>query len=165
MKNDNNSYEHTTKGLHPTPMSERTPSTTTGAQRPTPPEAEASDPVIFTYSRKEALADGVQVDVTPTAKQCGFKIPVFLTASVYHDFVEVPEGVEGQDEAGRLWDILWMLYNAIRKSPLTSSGLSFELYVRNDNTKPQLVTLHAVCEALDFDSLEPAITITLPDED
>ncbi len=141
------------------------PSTTTGEQRPTPPKVEASEPVIFTYSRKEALADGVQVDVTSTAKFCGFKIPVFLTASVYHDYVEVPEGDECQDEAGRLWDVLSVLYYAVHHYRWHTDHVEFQVCVRNDNRGPQLVTLHAVCEALDFDDLTPAITVTLPNED
>ena len=31
-----------------------------------------------------------------------------MTRPVWGQYVEVPEGVSCQDEAGRLWDILWM---------------------------------------------------------
>lgn len=43
--------------------------------------------------------------------------------------------------------------------------LSFALYVRNDNRRLKLVTLIAICGALDMDDPQPAITIMLPDED
>jgi hypothetical protein len=66
-------------------------------------------PVIYSYTRAQAVADGVQVEVTKTAKEAGIKFPVFLTRTVFDSFVTVPEGVTGQDEAGRLWDIVWML--------------------------------------------------------
>ncbi len=85
-----------------------------------------------------------------------------LTAEVFGRYVEVPDGVIGQDEAGRLWDILWMLRLAARKGGDT---LLFQLHVRNDNKDrtPPLVTLKAVCGP--GDQGEPVITVMLPDED
>ena len=35
--------------------------------------------VIHSYSRTQAIKDGVPVDVTETAKECGFKYPVAVT--------------------------------------------------------------------------------------
>jgi hypothetical protein len=72
--------------------------------------------IIHSYSRAQALDDGDLVDVTETAKEAGFKYPVALTRTVWNTYVEVPAGVEGQDEAGRLWDILFMLRLAARGS-------------------------------------------------
>ena len=66
-------------------------------------------PVIYAYTRAQAVADGVQVEVTKTAQEAGIKFTVFLTHTVFDSFVTVPEGVTGQYEAGRLWDIVWML--------------------------------------------------------
>jgi hypothetical protein len=40
-------------------------------------------PVIHAYSRAEALEDGVLVDVTSTAREAGFRIPVALTRAVW----------------------------------------------------------------------------------
>jgi len=62
--------------------------------------------VIFAYTRKQALADGVQVDVTATAQEAGIKFPMFLTRAVFDTYVAVPAGVTGQDKAGRLWDVI-----------------------------------------------------------
>ena len=64
--------------------------------------------VIYSYTRAQAVADGVQVDVTKTAQEAGISFPVFITRTVFDAYVAVPEGVTGQDEAGRLWDIVWM---------------------------------------------------------
>jgi hypothetical protein len=44
--------------------------------------------------------------VTKTAQEAGIKFPVFLTRAVYDAFVTVPPEVTGQDEAGRLWDVI-----------------------------------------------------------
>jgi len=123
-------------------------------------------PAIYTYTRKQALADGVQVDVSTLAKEAGFGIPVFLTATVHKEYVQVPEGVTCQDETGRLWDILWMLRCAIGKKRSDAQRIIFELYVRNSEAEgAKLITLRAEIEALDFDEPAAAITISLPDED
>src|SRR5580700_3494074 len=71
--------------------------------------------VIYTYTRRHAIADGFQVEVTKTAHEAGIRFPVFLTRAVYDAYVTVPPDVAGQDEAGRLWDVLTLLRHAIRK--------------------------------------------------
>jgi hypothetical protein len=126
---------------------------------------ETFGPVIHTYSRKMALADGVQVDVSGKAREAGFKFPVFLTEAVHSKYVQVPEGVECQDEEGRLWDILVMLHYAIKRASGGVSRVVFQLYVRNTNGKPRKVVLVAECGAMDFDDPAPCITVMLPGED
>jgi hypothetical protein len=120
--------------------------------------------VIYAYTRKQAIEDGEQVDVSTTAAEAGIRLPVFLTRRVFDSYVTVPPNVTGQDEAGRLWDVVWMLRFAIRKRP-GQARLPFALYVRNDNRRLRLVKLVAVCGAHDLDSPEPAITVMMPDED
>lgn len=73
-------------------------------------------PVISAYSRAQAIEDGVLVDVTATAKEAGYRWPVALSRTVWAQYVEVPKGVQCQDEAGRLWDILWMGRAAIKNA-------------------------------------------------
>ncbi len=76
----------------------------------------------------------------------------------------VPPNVTGQAEAGRTWDLVWMLRFAIRKARPGQARLPFALYVRNDNRAARLVKLIATCGALDRDDPQPAITIGLRDE-
>jgi hypothetical protein len=122
-------------------------------------------PLIFSYTRAQAVADGVLVDVTATAREAGFVLPVAVTSAAWAAYVRVPDGVAGQDEAGRLWDVLNMLRFAIRRDPGGGPELRFQLHVRNDNTEgePPLVTLKAVCGP--DDDLSPCITVLLPEED
>ncbi len=123
-------------------------------------------PVIYSYTRSQAVADGVQVEVTKTAREAGILYPVFITRTVFDRFVAVPPGVIGQDEAGRLWDIVWMLRFAIRRSRPGADRIPFALYVRNSNTESaRLIKLIATCGALDVDDAQPAITVMMPDED
>jgi hypothetical protein len=121
--------------------------------------------VIYAYTRKQAVTDGEQVDVSTVAGEAGIRFPVFITRTAFDAYVTVPPDVSGQDEAGRLWDVVWMLRFAIRKAVSGQSRLPFALYVRNDNRAPRLVKLVAMCGALDIDDPQPAITIMLPDED
>lgn len=122
-------------------------------------------PVIFSYTRAQAIADGFQVDVTKTAQEAGIKFPVFLTRAVFDAYVTVPPGVTGQDEAGRLWDIVWMLRFAILRARTGADRIPVALYVRNDNRAARLIKLVATCGPLDIDDPQPAITVMMPDED
>ena len=131
---------------------------------------EAQDPfagaeVLYAYTRKDALADGVQIDVSSVAREAGLKFPVYLTRAVWESCVRVPDSVRAQDEQGRLWDIVWMLRCAARRT--SGAQMRFQLHVRNDNRDrtPPLVTLKAVCGPRDIDDPAPAITVMLTDED
>ena len=68
--------------------------------------AEPFGPVIYSYTRSQAIADGLQVEVSKVAEEAGIRFPVFLTRAVYDAYVTVPPGVTAQDEAGRLWDVM-----------------------------------------------------------
>lgn len=119
--------------------------------------------VIHSYTRRQALDDGVLVDVSEAAREAGFVYGVALTRAVWSEYVEVPAGVEAQDKKGRLWDILWMLSLAARRAAPLADALRFQLYVRNDNRRARLVTLKAVCGPDDDGS--PCVTVMLPEED
>ncbi len=121
--------------------------------------------VIYSCTRSQAVADGVQIEVSKTAQEAGIRFPVFLTRAVYDAYVTVPPGVACQDEAGRLWDIITMARFAVLRSRPGCDRLPVALYVRNDNRAPRLVRLTAVCGPLDIDDPQPAITVMLMDED
>jgi hypothetical protein len=127
----------------------------------------ASDfgPVIYSYTRAQAVADGVQVEVTKVAREAGITFPVFLTRTVFDAYVTVPPRVTAQDEAGRLWDVVWMLRFAIRRARPGADRLPVALYVRNDDRAAKLIKLVATCGPLDIDDPQPAITVMMPDED
>ncbi len=120
--------------------------------------------VMHRYTRADAIADGTLVDVSAVAREAGIKFPVALTRAVWERCVTVPPGVLCQDEAGRLWDVVWMLRCAVARGP-GGNLVTFALHVRNDNRErtPPLVRLKAVCGP--GDQGEPVITVMMPDED
>ncbi|MCA8939359.1 MAG: hypothetical protein KDB07_06115 [Planctomycetes bacterium] len=117
---------------------------------------------MHAYTRQNALDDGNLVDVTNTAKDAGIVYPTALTRAVWSEYVEVPDGVEHQDETGRLWDVLFMFAVAAKKKK-SASELLYQLFIANDNSAPKEVTLKAICGP--GDDPDPVITIMLPDED
>lgn len=117
---------------------------------------------IYKYTRAQAIEDGVLIDVSETAREAGILFPTALTATVFGQYVEVPEGVEAQDEPGRLWDIVWMLRHGITRAKDAGSEILFELYVRNNNRAAELVQLKAHCGP--GDNAEPVITVMMSDE-
>ena len=123
-------------------------------------------PVISSYTREQAITDGVLIDITATAAEAGFKWPVAITAGAWSKYVDFPDRLKGfQDAAGRLRDIVRMLHCAIKAGDMSGTDGLFKLHVRNDlrERTPPLVTLKNVCGP--GDTPEPCITIMLPEED
>lgn len=144
------------------------------------PEGDALfGPVIYRYTRAQALADGVLVDVSNASAEAGFRVPVALTRAAWDDCVEWNDEdtrrQTPQNESGRLWDVLWMARCAIaslRRDP--ESGRSREsfptLYYRlfrvprgGRAMRPREVTMKVVSGP--GDDGEHVITIMLPHED
>jgi len=79
-----------------------------------------SDPdvVVFSYTRAQALEDGVLVDVSewasPREMMGGFTIPVAFTSAVWA-LVQAPEASH-EDTRGRAHDVLWLASCAARMS-------------------------------------------------
>ncbi len=124
---------------------------------------------VYSYTRQQALEDGVLVDVTQTARECGFTIPVALTQAVFDQFVDWSEEDTArqtyQDIKGRLWDVLWMMRMQTKR--IEQNGL-FELRciprsTTSKRTTPIRVVLKALCHG--GDKGEPVITVMLPSED
>ena len=127
-------------------------------------------PVLSTYSRAQAIADGFLVDVSETAREAGFTIPVAVTRTVWNRLVALPEGYRGfQDERGRLWDVLWMArHYALRASDrdrVTMCVLVRDIRkdLRDSNRAPRK---HFPIVAIGAgDDGSPAFTVMFPEDD
>ncbi len=134
--------------------------------------------VISSYTRREAVEDGVQVEISSEmSKGAGIKYPVYFTRGVYDKYVVVPKGMDHQDQNGRLWDILFMFVLKARQTPSAELKFKFccQLPDAGDWTKYEKVcegnrllrevTLKGIISPLDIDDPSPAVTILFPDED
>ena len=138
---------------------------------------------IHSYTRAQALADGILVDLTTATDdqghslchQAGFKVPVAITRSAWAKTVEAGgtwkatgdgETLElkgGQSLTGRLWDVLWMLRVACGKARNTDR-IHFQLLVDVDGDgHHEQVKLWALCGP--GDDAQPVITLMLEGED
>ena len=125
--------------------------------------------VIFTYTREQAISDGVLVDVSERANKSVFTIPVAVTRAVWDQYIkwttQDSDKQTHQDQSGRLNDILWMLYLACKQNKNESSIHYKLLVIPTDgySTSPVLSSLKAAIGG--GDAGEPVITIMLTHED
>lgn len=121
--------------------------------------------VVYAYTRENAIEDGVLVDVTETAKEAGIRFPVALTAAVWADAVDWQDK-DGywQDEAGRLWDVLYMAAYAMRTARQDGNELIYNM-MRVPKGKKRAVNVQYKLIVGPGDNMEPVITILLPRED
>ncbi len=117
---------------------------------------------IYTYTRDQAIEDGVLIDVSDMAKEAGFKWPVAVTVNVWVYYIVPDEKSRsyGQSEEGRLWDLLTMLRLSSQNG---GEIITLKVYFLMEGNKRRLVTLKAVAGPGDHG--EPVITIMLPGED
>jgi len=138
---------------------------------------EVFGPVIYSYSREQAIRDGVLVDVSSMAKEAGVVFPVAVTQRVWSEYIVPDDRARkwGQSEEGRLWDTLHMFRMAIMFSrrgsvihrkdllALQERTLYYSLYFVMKERQKRRIKLKAVCGP--GDDGEPVITIICPDED
>jgi hypothetical protein len=124
---------------------------------------------ISSYTRAQAIADGVLVDVSSVAREAGFCIPVAVTSAVWADCVAWTgadsERQVAQDEHGRLWDLLWMGALAAKRTR-GAQRIAFNLHrvprgSRGTQPRPVVLILHIG----PGDNAEPVLTILMTDED
>jgi len=125
---------------------------------------------VSSYSRAQAIEDGVLVDVSEVSKQV-FTYPVAITAAVYAQLVEWPKARNAerqcyQDESARLWDVIWMAYCAVNCSARDTDRIWFEV-LAIDPSPGEPTTPHThrlISHVGPGDDAEPVITIMLPEE-
>jgi len=115
--------------------------------------------VIYSYSRAQALSDGVLVDVSKMAKEAGIKYPTAVTSAVWSIIESFPEG-HGQSVEGRLWDTLWMFRLAAQKQ--NGQEVHFSVLFKMDEGTEE-VKMWGWCGPGDTE--EPVITVMLEGED
>jgi hypothetical protein len=113
--------------------------------------------LIFSYSRADAIRDGVLIDVSSRAKTLGYRIPVALTAGL-HDLLNA--GASEETEISARVDLLLIaLRDSIAESPGVGDRLDFVIKA------PSLASLSAWALCGPGDTPAPVLTVMLPHED
>ncbi len=127
-------------------------------------------PVLSAYPRAQAIEEGVLVDVSETAREAGFTIPVAITRTVWERLVALPERYRGyQDEKGRLWDVIWMASHAARRNR-NSNRVTMCVHVRDirKDLRDSMAPPRKHCPIVSIgggDVGEAVITIMFPEDD
>lgn len=134
------------------------------------PAADFFGAPVSTYTRAHAIADGLLIDVSDTARRAGFKIPVAMTRAAYASCVtwsaEDSKRQTYQDEDARLWDVLYMCQLAARTTATNGDRMIFSLHrVARGGTDrmPRMKRLKAILGP--GDTFDPVITIMEINED
>ena len=136
--------------------------------------------VVSSYSRQQAIEDGALIDLMAGGEtrkmvaEAGFKLPVAMTATAFHDTVLAgctePQGDDGefsfpsgQSMKGRLWDVLQVLRFTVHKHRDTDRvHFKVDVDVKGDG-KHETVSLWALIGP--GDTAAPVLTIMLESED
>ncbi len=129
-----------------------------------PMYSQANEPsdLIYSYSRKQAIDDGILVDLS-TFRVTGehYKYPVACTVRVWAAIEEAVEDKTAMNDLeGILHDILWMSRNSGRT--ISASTRIFEVTIGRSRG-PETLDLQIVCGP--GDEMEPVLTIMMFDED
>jgi len=122
-------------------------------------------PVISSYTRKQAIEDGVLVDLRQDAMASvcmqHYKYPIACTASVFSIMeAAVNNKRHCQDYAGILHDMLYM--SRVMKRKLSPDTVLFRVKIVGAG-RQSLYEFKMVCGP--GDDAEPVLTIMLPTED
>ena len=125
-------------------------------------------PVIHSYTRAQAIGDGMLVDVSEVAREAGFTRHTVLTRSVWEGCVAWDNADERayQDESGRLWDVLFMARMAATRAGALTDRVTYKVAripSGQQATTPEEVEL--VLHIGPGDAGEPVLTIMWPGED
>ena len=132
------------------------------------PENSLFGSVIYAYTRTQALADGVLVDVTEPGKEVGFNLPVAITEKLHNRLSPTKaDAAIGQDYDGRLWDVLWLAAFRIKLADRGTDIVTFTVVQQEVEAKsgqPQKVDLRlrAICGP--GDEGESVVTIGFRDD-
>lgn len=127
--------------------------------------------LVHAYTRADALADGVLVDVADAASHSGmlggFTVPVAVTAGLWAAIEAIPASLVGvADVRGRLHDVLWLANLACRRVGRASFASfavrTFAVHLPYRGTRKRVQTLRV--EIGPDDHGAPCITIGFPEE-
>ena len=126
--------------------------------------------MLFSYSRAQAIADGMLIDLSKVAARHGFKIPVAITSAAWFDVAFWDENDDrrqpgaGQNQAGRLHDLLFVA--AMQATGMDADILQFPL-LRVPRDGRAVAARPALLKMIigPGDTPDPVITIMLPNED
>jgi hypothetical protein len=115
--------------------------------------------VVYSYTRKQAIEDGVLIDISEESREAGLRFPVAMTSTLYDKYIKTD--IPGQDDSGRLWDVFQIFRYAARG--VESDTVLFDVIFLMSEMKTEKVTIKGIIGP--GDDPNPVITFMFPFED
>lgn len=123
---------------------------------------------IYTYTRKQAIEDGEQVDACvgdfAEVTRQHFSIPCFISRGL---FVAMERAVRNpryaQDFRGIWHDVCFLARQAINGNR-GSNAAQFSVIIKGAGRSKSLHTVRVECGALDIDNARPCLTFGFPED-
>lgn len=115
--------------------------------------------LIYKYTRREALDDGILIDISNMGREVGYKYPIAITLNVDDIINKAVANERYNDYNGVLWDILTMSKHPTKRIDETSHY--FQVIITGVGRKHYhefIIRCHP------GDDLEPVLTIMCPEE-
>ena len=119
--------------------------------------------MISSYSRADAIADGVLVDLSHVARAAQYRVPVAISSALWARCIETPARVSPQAELLWTWKLLYRVHWAIQVCNQGATRIDVELEVADDEGERQRVRFLAAMGP--GDDGEPVMTLMFHDED
>jgi hypothetical protein len=138
---------------------------------------EEEEEIIFSYTTKEAVADGTLIKVEPDAyRSAGIKFPVYVTCAVWNRYIVFPDNIPMQFSQNQR---IRAFLNMFAQQARTFSGSTFIFKIlvempdefeleKNEeilSKRTRIISFKGTITAQDIDDPTPAIFIMLPWED
>jgi hypothetical protein len=124
--------------------------------------------MAFSYSHATALLDGFMVDVSEIAREAGFLLPVTVTASLWGDINNIPEGSD-QNVEDRLWNVLIAGIDAVHAAATRGAGngntIRYQVILTLPGGASEEESLYSIkCVIGPGDDEKPVLTLMQPHE-
>jgi hypothetical protein len=121
--------------------------------------------IIDSYSRAQAIKDGVLIDVTEHANKVGIRYPLAITANLFHQYIEPTKELEAQGQSllGRLADVFQQLITTIKQAGEHDVEIHFLVGFLMNSRRKENIGVWACVDG--GDDGNPVITIMLEGED
>lgn len=117
--------------------------------------------IVHSYTRQQAIKDGVLIECNSLAKEAGYKVPVAITVGLDVKYLDNFQGGTGQSREGRLWDVLMVLLFKIKEGGGEDNILLFQVTFQ---MKEGMIDVTLRAEIGPGDNSEPVMTIGLPND-
>lgn len=117
--------------------------------------------VIHTYSRAEAIEDGVLIDVSKQATAVGITLHSAMTPGVWAEMIANPDWQSCGSEENRIEGVLAIGYSKLEKEESNQTFFSIQLINHGEVFREVQLRAHRG----PGDNLEPVFTVMLSHED